>query len=170
MQEAFLQSAIQRFQIYKSLGERAMAQLSFDELQREVVHDSNSIGIIVRHLRGNMLSRWTDFLTSDGEKTWRHRDTEFEGQYASRATLEKAWEEGWACLFEALANLQPADMTRTIYIREEPHTVMEAIIRQLTHYSYHIGQVVLLAKHWKGEDWQSLSIPRGKSEEWRVDG
>lgn len=159
----YLQSIQQVFANYKRMGERAMAQLSEDQLTQTLGEESNSIAVIVKHLRGNMLSRWTNFLTEDGEKPWRQRDGEFEADLDRRETILAAWEEGWACLFDALSTLQGPHLQQTIYIRGEGHTVMEAINRQLTHYSYHIGQIVLLAKHWRGADWQTLSIAKGKS-------
>lgn len=167
MEAHFLQAVINRFQFYKKLGDDTMAQLSFEELQKEPAHQINSVAIIVRHLHGNMRSRWTDFLTSDGEKSWRHRDSEFEGEYATKEALLEAWEAGWAIVFDALTSLQPEDVNKAVYIRKAPHTVMEAILRQLGHYSYHVGQIVYLGKLWKGDNWQSLSIPRGQSEQWR---
>lgn len=159
----YLQNIQQIFANYKQMGERAMAQLSEAQLTQTLGEESNSIAVIVKHLRGNMLSRWTNFLTEDGEKPWRKRDGEFEADLDSREAVLAAWEEGWACLFEALSSLQEAHLQQTIYIRGEGHTVMEAINRQLTHYSYHIGQIVLLAKHCRGADWQTLSIAKGQS-------
>lgn len=159
----YLRNTQQVFAKYKQMGERAMAQLSEAQLTQTLGEESNSIAVIVKHLRGNMLSRWTNFLTEDGEKPWRKREREFEADLDSREAILSAWEEGWACLFEALSPLQGAHLQQTIYIRGEGHTVMEAINRQLTHYSYHIGQIVLLAKHWRGADWQTLSIAKGQS-------
>jgi hypothetical protein len=161
----YLQNIQQLFASYKSMGERAMAQLSEGQLTQSLGEESNSIAVIVKHLRGNMLSRWTNFLTEDGEKPWRKRDREFEADLHSREAIMAAWEEGWACLFEAIRPLQADQVLQTIHIRGEVHTVLEAANRQLTHYSYHIGQIVLLAKHWRGGEWQTLSIPRGESEQ-----
>jgi uncharacterized damage-inducible protein DinB len=127
--------------------------------------ESNSIAIIVKHLAGNMRSRWTDFLTTDGEKPDRNRDTEFESPPKTRAELMALWEAGWKHVFDALALLTDADLNRTIYIRTESHSVMQAINRQVAHYSYHVGQIVYLAKHFAGSNWNSLTVPRGKSAE-----
>ncbi len=159
----YLQNIQQVFANYKQMGERAMAQLSEEQLTQTLGEESNSIAVIVKHLRGNMRSRWTNFLYEDGEKPWRKRDREFEADLDSREAILAAWEEGWACLFEALASLRSQHVMQTIYIRGEEHTVLEAINRQLTHYSYHIGQIVLLAKHWRGAEWQTLSIAKGQS-------
>ena len=160
----YLESVRRLFQYYKKLGEQAMAQLTEAELKVQPEPESNNLATIVRHLRGNMLSRWTDFLTSDGEKPWRNRDTEFEDGLDSRSQVLEAWEEGWACLFGAIEPLKEDDLQRIVYIRNEGHTVLEAINRQLAHYSYHVGQMVFLAKQIKGKEWQSLSIPRGQSQ------
>jgi len=161
----YLESIHQLFRYYKSLGEKAMDQLSEAELSYQPEPESNSMDIIVKHLHGNMLSRWTDFLTSDGEKPWRNRDSEFEGNLNTKAQVMNAWEEGWACLFNAIGALQPEDLHRIVYIRNEGHTVLEAINRQLAHYSYHAGQMVFLAKQVRGRGWQSLSIPKGQSQD-----
>lgn len=157
----FLESSIKLFRYYKGQGERAMAQLSEEELMRRPNEASNSIALIVHHLSGNMLSRWTDFLTSDGEKPWRDREKEFAEGYGHRADLMEAWEKGWSCLLHALESLQPADLDKIIYIRNEGQTVVEAIQRQLAHYSLHIGQILYQAKALKGSDFKSLSIPVG---------
>ncbi|HTX42104.1 MAG TPA: DUF1572 domain-containing protein [Acidobacteriaceae bacterium] len=153
------------FAHYKKLAERAMAQVSDQQLFTAIDPEANSIAILVKHMSGNMRSRWTDFLTTDGEKPTRHRDSEFEQPPASRAELLALWESGWACLFSALQPLTEADLSRTITIRGEAHSVMQAINRQLAHYPYHVGQIVLLAKHFAGDRWQSLSVPRGQSSE-----
>lgn len=159
----FLPSALKEFTYYKGLGEKAMAQVSDEDLFREPAPGSNSIAIIVKHLHGNMLSRWTDFLTTDGEKEWRDRDGEFEGDLADREALMHLWDEGWDRLFSAIAPLSPDALARIVPIRTEPHTVAQAITRQLAHVPYHIGQIVLLAKLFKGEEFTSLTIPKGGS-------
>lgn len=163
--ENYLTSSIKQFSYYKKIGEQAMNQIEDESLFQSTSIESNSIAIIVQHLAGNMLSRWTDFLISDGEKSSRNRDQEFEPIIENRAELMQYWDKGWKCFLDALTSLQPDDLSKIIYIRNEGHTVLEAINRQLSHYPYHIGQIVLLAKHYKGEDWQSLSIPKNKSEE-----
>lgn len=164
MADNFLESSRRLFRYYKGLGDKAMAQVDDEALMHQPDPESNSIALIVKHMSGNMLSRWTDFLTSDGEKTWRQRDQEFEGSYADREALLEAWEKGWQCLFDAVDPLTAADIERIVYIRNEGHTVMEAIQRQIAHYSYHVGQIVFLAKHLSGAQWQSLSIPKGNSQ------
>jgi hypothetical protein len=163
----YLADALSEFRKIKKQGDRAIAQLRDEDLTVAIDPEANSIDVIVKHLAGNMRSRWTDFLTTDGEKPDRHRDSEFEGAAStSRAAVFQRWEEGWTCVFEALEPLSPADLTRQVTIRGEPHSVLQAINRQLTHYAAHVGQIVLLAKHFCGPDWKSLSIPRGKSEEY----
>ena len=142
-----------------------MAQVTDEQLQMAVDAESNSIAVIVKHMAGNMRSRWADFLTSDGEKPDRNRDTEFEAPPATRAALMEMWGAGWRCLFSALEPLSDADMERTVYIRTEPHSVMQAINRQVAHYSYHVGQIVFLAKHLQSSKWAALTIPRGKSKD-----
>ncbi len=161
----FHADAIRSFRSYKRLAERALEQVSDVEFFARIDPESNSIAIIVKHIAGNLRSRWTDFLTTDGEKPDRHRDTEFELVEDRRESLIDAWETGWQSLFEALESLSPDDLCRTITIRGEPHTVIEAVNRQLTHYSYHVGQIVFLAKHLRSSDWQTLSVPRNRSEE-----
>ncbi|WP_242205271.1 DUF1572 family protein [Aestuariivivens insulae] len=161
--ESYLTSIIKQFEYYKSLGDKTFSQLNFDDLQNEIAKDANSIAIIVKHMSGNMLSRWTNFLTEDGEKTWRHRDLEFEDSYTSREELLDTWEKGWQCLFDTITPLKTEDLERIIYIRNQGHTVTEAINRQLAHYAYHVGQIVFLGKVLKGKDWKSLSIPKGDS-------
>jgi hypothetical protein len=156
------------FRQYKQLAERAIAQCPDEALTRQLDPGSNSIATIVKHLAGNMRSRWTDFLTSDGEKPDRDRDQEFESPPQARAELLALWEQGWACLFGAIEPLTDEDMARTVTIRGEPHSVMHAIHRQLAHVPYHVGQVVYLARHFAGERWQSVSIPRGKSAEFNA--
>jgi Protein of unknown function (DUF1572) len=150
---------------YKRLAERAMAQVRDDGLFAAPDAESNSIAIIVKHLAGNMRSRWTDFLESDGEKPSRDRDAEFESPATTRAELMSDWEAGWKCVFDTLAGLKDEDMGRTVHIRGEAHSVMQAIQRMVAHTSYHLGQIVYLAKHYAGENWTAVSIPRGKSRE-----
>jgi hypothetical protein len=153
------------FRYYKRLAERAMAQVTDAQLFETLDQEVNSIAIVVKHMAGNMRSRWTDFLTTDGEKPYRNRDSEFADPPATREALLQLWENGWACLFEAIEPLMDADLGRTITIRGEPHSVMQAINRQLAHYPHHVGQIVLLAKHFACDHWQSLSVPRNKSAE-----
>lgn len=157
----FLGDTLATFRRYKEMGERAMAQVEEADLGRALDPEGNSIAVLVRHLRGNMRSRWRDFLTTDGEKPDRDRDSEFEeGGSVDRERLAAGWEEGWAELFRAMEALRPTDLERVVTIRGEPHSVLQAILRQLTHASYHVGQIVLLAKHFRGESWETLSIPR----------
>ncbi|MBR9845148.1 MAG: DUF1572 domain-containing protein [Algicola sp.] len=163
MSTSYLQSITKQFEYYKSLGDTVINQLSIDELKKEFVEDSNSISIIVKHMAGNMLSRWTNFLTEDGEKEWRHRDSEFEDNFQTKNELQEYWNKGWTCLFDAVKPLTEDDLERIIYIRNQGHTITEAINRQLAHYAYHTGQLVFLGKLLKGNDWVSLSIPKGKS-------
>ena len=146
MKSGYLSSAIKQFEYYKMLGDKTFAQLTEEQLFWQPNAESNSIAIIVQHLYGNMMSRWTDFLTSDGEKDWRERDQEFTTVITDRETMVMRWEAGWKCLFEALQSLSESDLGRTIYIRNQGHTVMEAINRQLAHYPYHVGQIVFLGK------------------------
>ena len=160
----YLESARQQFSYYKSLGDKTFQQLTDDQLYWQYNEETNSIAIIVKHLVGNMLSRWTNFLTEDGEKPWRHRDTEFEAPYPSKEAMLSAWEQGWQCLFDAINPLTNDDLDRVIYIRNEGHTVVEAINRQLCHYAYHVGQLVHTGKMLKGTAWNSLSIPKNQSD------
>lgn len=160
---AYIESVTKQFEYYKALGEKAMAQLQPEQLFFSPDADTNSIAIIVKHLHGNMLSRWTDFLTSDGEKQWRNRDDEFENPFTDAETLMQKWNEGWQCLFNALQTITPENLNSIIYIRNEGHTVVEAINRQLAHYPYHIGQIVFFAKQLKQTAWNSLSIPKNNS-------
>jgi hypothetical protein len=162
--ESYLTSIKKRFQDYKSMGERVFAQLDNEQLFWQFNEESNSIAIIVQHLSGNMLSRWTDFLTSDGEKTWRNRDAEFESDIKTRAELLNSWNTGWECLLKALNSLQEEDLQKEVLIRNEPHEVIDAINRQLAHYPYHIGQIVFIGKMVAGTNWKSLSIPKGQSD------
>lgn len=159
----FLESAKKQFLYYKTLGEKAIDQLEDDQLFISLNEDTNSIAQIVKHLSGNMLSRWTDFLTSDGEKEWRNRDDEFVDTYKSKEELLENWKKGWNCIFEAINPLKPEQLSDIIYIRNEGHSVVEAINRQLAHYPYHIGQIVFYAKLLKKTEWESLSIPKNKS-------
>ena len=162
---SYVEDSLTLFTYYKGLGERAMAQLADERLFEVIDSESNSIAVIVKHLAGNMRSRWTDFLTSDGEKPWRNRDEEFEADAVSREALMQMWNDGWALVFGALEPLTDADLGRTITIRGEKHSVMQAIGRQMAHYAYHIGQIVLLAKHFQSTEWTTLSVPRGRSGE-----
>jgi len=162
---SFIEDALAIFRQYKLLGERAMQQVSDQQLFASLDDESNSIAIIVKHLTGNMRSRWTDFLTSDGEKATRNRDGEFVDPPATREALMREWEDGWASVFGAIEPLTDADMGRVVTIRGEAHSVMQAINRQLSHYPMHVGQIVLLAKHFAGEGWQTLSVARNKSAE-----
>lgn len=160
---SYLSSIIKQFEYYKTLGDKTLNQVDEKSLFWQYNHDSNSIAIIVKHIAGNMLSRWTNFLTEDGEKTWRKRDEEFEDTFKTKQEVLDAWNKGWDCLFNAIKPLQEDDLESIVYIRNQGHTVLEAINRQLAHYSYHVGQMVFLGKMIKGDDWQSLSIPKGKS-------
>jgi hypothetical protein len=164
----YLKSAKTEFLRYKALGEKAMDQLEPGQLFFSSNDDSNSIAIIVKHMYGNMLSRWTDFLTTDGEKPWRGRDAEFENPIEDKEVLMKQWEEGWNCLFTAIDPLQDEQLSAIVFIRNEAHTVVEAINRQLTHYSYHVGQIVFAAKQLKKGAWNSLSIAKNKSKEFNA--
>jgi hypothetical protein len=159
----YLADSLAVFRQYKLLAERAMEQLSDEELFASIDAESNSVAIIVKHMVGNMRSRWTDFLTSDGEKPDRNRDSEFVEPPANRAALLGSWEEGWARVFGALEPLSRADLDRRVMIRGEAHSVMQAISRQIAHYASHCGQIIMLAKHFKGADWKTLSIPKNKS-------
>jgi hypothetical protein len=163
MQNNYLESAIKQFEYYKLLGDKTMVQLPPEKLFWQYNEESNSIATIIKHLHGNMLSRWTDFLTSDGEKEWRKRDGEFENVIADEATVINLWNEGWVCLFNTLHSLTDTDLNKIIYIRNQGHTVAEAINRQLAHYPYHVGQIVFIGKMVLNENWQSLSIPRNQS-------
>ncbi|TRX60782.1 DUF1572 domain-containing protein [Fulvivirga sp. M361] len=165
MQENYLQSIIQQFEYYKMLGHKTFDQLSEEELFWQFNAESNSIAIMVQHLWGNMLSRWTDFLTSDGEKEWRRRDMEFEAVIQNKKEVLTKWEEGWTCLFAALQSINAENLNSEVYIRNQGHTVVEAINRQLAHYSYHIGQIVYIGRMIKGNEWKSLSIPKGDSKQ-----
>ena len=161
----FHSDALSSFRNYKRMAERAIEQVSDGEFFRQIDAESNSIAIIVKHIAGNAWSRWRDFLTSDGEKADRRRDTEFELLDDTRESLMQFWEQGWQTLFNSVEGLKEDDFSKTVTIRGEPHTVIEAINRQLTHYAYHVGQIVFLAKHLKAAEWQTLSVPRNRSAE-----
>lgn len=163
MKNSYLLSILKQFEYYKSLGDKTLSQLSFEEIQWQTHGNSNSMAIILKHIVGNMLSRWTNFLTEDGEKEWRLRDQEFEDTYTTKEEAIAAWETGWKCLFNTIKTIQDNNLEQIIYIRNQGHTVTEAINRQLAHYAYHIGQMVFIGKLIKGDSWQSLSIPKGKS-------
>ncbi len=162
----FLESAKKQFEYYKLLGDKTFEQLPAESLFFKYNNDSNSIAVIIKHLHGNMLSRWTDFLTSDGEKEWRIRDYEFDEEKINETELLNKWNEGWNCLFHALNSLTESDFKKTIYIRNQEHTVTEAINRQLAHYPYHVGQIVFIGKMLSNNNWKSLSIPKNKSNEY----
>jgi hypothetical protein len=162
---SYIEDSLSLFRYYKKLGEDAMEQLSDEQLFATLDPEMNSIAIIVKHIAGNMRSRWTDFLTSDGEKPDRNRDTEFEQPPSTRVDLLKLWSDGWERVFSALEPLSDSDLERSVPIRGEPHSVMQAINRQIAHYSYHVGQIVFLAKHLNASGWKSLSVPRNKSGE-----
>ena len=169
---SYIKDSIDLFRYYKSLAERAVAQCPDAALFTTLDAESNSIAVIVKHMSGNMRSRWRDFLTSDGEKPDRNRDTEFEEPPKTRAELLELWERGWEYVFDALQPLTDADVARTVSIRNEPHSVMQAINRQVAHYSHHIGQILFLAKHLtftSTSKWQSLSVPRGQSKQFTAD-
>ena len=161
----FLSNSLKEFKGIKKLGDLSMDQLNYEELHLQPSSESNSISIIVKHLSGNMISRWTDFLTTDGEKPWRNRDVEFEGIYQSKDELLADWNKGWNVVFNTLESLQEEDVLKTIKIRGEDHTVLQAIHRQISHYGNHIGQIVYIAKLIKNDEFKSLSIPKGKSQE-----
>ena len=165
----YLESVKKQLLYYKTIAEKAMDQLEVDQLFVAINDDNNSIAVIIKHMSGNMLSRWTDFLTTDGEKEGRNRDAEFENTFETKAELMKFWDNGWNCLFDAINALKPEQLSEIIYIRNEGHTVVEAINRQLAHYPYHIGQIVFYAKMLKTSDWESLSIPKNKSVNYNAD-
>lgn len=165
MQSNYLESVKKQFNLYRSLGEKTIGQVDEEKLFWQYNSESNSIAIIVHHLWGNMLSRWTNFLTEDGEKEWRNRDAEFENVIKTKVELISKWNAGWDCLFNALNTLSIDDLDKTIYIRKEPLTVIDAVNRQLAHYSSHVGQIIFLGKMILNDRWISLSIPRGNSKE-----
>lgn len=162
----YLRVVKERFTAIKELGDKTIIQLSEKDIQWSLNEASNSVAILVKHLSGNMISRWTDFLTTDGEKNYRNRDQEFEDAISSKQQLITVWEQGWNTLLDTLNELQDKDLVKSITIRGESHTVLEAIERQVAHYAYHIGQIVYIGKQVKADDWESLSIPKGKSEEY----
>jgi len=168
MNNDYLDSAKKQFAYYKMLGEKTFSQLTDEQLFVQLNKESNSIATIVKHLWGNMLSRWTDFLTTDGEKEWRQRDAEFDSDIADRAELLEKWNEGWTCLFDALNLLTENDLSKEIFIRNQGHSVTEAINRQLAHYPCHVGQIVFIGKFLCNEHWTSLSIPKGDSKEYNA--
>jgi hypothetical protein len=164
----YIASTKKQFAQYKNLGEKAMAQVPDDGLYFQYNHETNSIAIIVKHMAGNMLSRFTDFFTSDGEKSWRDRDKEFENEILTRDKLMTLWNEGWDCLFQVLNDLQEGDLSRTVMIRNEEHTVIDALNRQLSHYAYHVGQIIFIAKMLTDSNWKTLTIPRKGSREFNT--
>ena len=165
-EKEYLKAVKERFEDLKKLGDDTLVRLSGTDIHWQPNDESNNIAVIVKHLSGNMISRWTDFLTTDGEKPNRHRDQEFEDTISSLEQLTTAWEKGWGKAFETLNSLQFEDLGKSVYIRGEEHTVIKAIERQLAHASYHIGQIIYIAKILKGKEWESLSVPLGKSEEY----
>ena len=164
--KVFLESAIAKYQAQKDLAERAIVQLGDEQLHHPLDENTNSVAVIMKHLAGNMLSRWTDFLTTDGEKQWRNRDREFVDDFPSRDDLTAFWQRGWDCLFATLSALTEGDLTKTVPIRGEPHNVIEAIHRGLDHCGYHVGQIVLVARVLAKDNWTTLTIPRGGSQEY----
>ena len=166
--ETYIADVVKRFQDTKKQADRALGQVPYEKWSTRLDPGSNSLATLILHIAGNQLSRWTHFLTSDGEKPDRDRDSEFEDASLSREQLVARWERGWATLFDALRELREQDLTRTVRIRDEPHTVIEAINRQLGHYALHVGQILFLAKHLAGAAWQSQSIPRGASAEFNA--
>lgn len=160
---------IKRFEYYKMLGDKSFQQLSEEQFFWQFNEESNSIAVIVKHIAGNMLSRWTNFLTEDGEKSWRNRDEEFVNIYKTKDEVLEYWEKGWKCLFDALHQINNENLHSTIYIRNEAHSVMDAVFRQLAHYPYHVGQIVFIAKMLRNENWETLSIVRNKSCEFNVE-
>ncbi len=169
MESEYLNSVRKQFEYYKSVGEKTFDQLNDEDLFWQYNDESNSIAIMVNHLWGNMKSRWTDFLTSDGEKEWRNRDQEFEPVIQSREELIEKWRDGWKCLFDALNSLHRENFSTKVYIRNQEHSVIDAVNRQLAHYTYHIGQIVYVGRMMKGGEWKSLTIPKGKSTEFNHD-
>jgi len=159
----YLQTVIRRVKYYKDIGDKTFAQLNDEDFHYRPNDESNSIAIIIQHMVGNMLSRWTDFLTEDGEKEWRQRDDEFEIHSYNKQQLLDTWEKGWDCFLNALQSLEEDDLLKTIYIRKEPLSVIDAINRQLAHYPYHIGQIIYIARIVRNKDWKNLSIPKGQS-------
>lgn len=169
IEQHYLDDSLRQLRKLKTQADKAAAQVSDEEFFAVLDPEANSIALIMKHIGGNMRSRWTDFLTTDGEKPDRNRDTEFETTSAdTRASVSAQWEDGWRRLFQAVESLSPGDLSKTVHVRGEAHSVVEAINRQMTHYAAHVGQIVLLAKHYAGSNWQTLSIPRGKSKEFDV--
>jgi hypothetical protein len=166
---SYVADSIDLLRHYKTMGEKALAQCPNEAFATAIDPQSNSVGTIVKHISGNMLSRWTNFLTTDGEKPTRDRDGEFEAPPTTRAETMAVWDAGWACLFGALESLTDADLARTVTIRSEPHSVMQAINRQIAHYSSHIGQIIFLCKHLGHENWQAITIPRKASQSFNAD-
>ncbi|MEO8172627.1 MAG: DUF1572 family protein [Sediminibacterium sp.] len=162
-EEGFLKDSIKRFKYYKELGDKTFEQIDEVAIFYQPTTESNSIAVIVQHMHGNMLSRWTNFLTEDGEKEWRKRDAEFEPTKYTQQDILNLWNDGWKCMLDTLESLQPADLIKTVTIRTEPLTVYDAILRQLAHYPYHVGQIVYIGRMAKNEGWKSLSIPKGNS-------
>ncbi|WP_027125172.1 DUF1572 family protein [Gelidibacter mesophilus] len=163
MDNQLLTGVIKQFQYYKTAGDKILAQLSFEDMNFSPNDESNNISTIVKHMVGNMMSRWTNFLYEDGEKVWRQREQEFESSYTDKDEVLAAWEKGWAYVFNAISPLHESDLNKIIYIRNEEHTAAEAIFRQLGHYAYHIGQMAYIGKFLKADQWISLSIAKGKS-------
>jgi hypothetical protein len=166
MGEEYLSTVIKRLKYYKLLGEQTFDQLDEKNFHWQPSSESNSIAVIIQHIAGNMLSRWTNFLSEDGEKEWRQRDDEFEIHNYSKQQLIDMWDKGWKCFLDTLDSLTAADLLKTIYIRKEPLTAIDAINRQLAHYPYHIGQIVYIGRMIKNEDWKNLSIPKGRSQQY----
>lgn len=166
LQHTYIANINRIFAQYKKIGEGAIEQISNEEINFCPDKESNSIALMVKHLSGNMLSRWTDFFLSDGEKEWRKRDDEFEGTFQDKKQLIEVWIKGWDCLFNVTEKLKPEDLLKTVSIRGEKLTVLDAINRQIAHYSYHVGQMVYLSKHIRSSNWKSLSIPKGQSNQY----
>ena len=163
MSNSYLSSVIKQFEYYKGLGEKTFSQITDEQIHWQFNSESNSIAIITKHIIGNMLSRFTNFLTEDGEKKWRQRDQEFEDTYANKDEMLESWEKGWNCLFDAIKPLKEEQLEQLVYIRNQGHTITEALNRQLAHYAYHVGQLVFIGKMMKGKDWQTLSVAKGAS-------
>lgn len=165
MASSFVSASIQAFRANRELAQRAIDQVSDEKLHLAIDENTNSIVVIMKHVSGNLRSRWTDFLSSDGEKDWRNRDSEFVDDFQSRAQLMEVWNRGWDCLFDSMEQLDDVDLDREVTIRGIPHTVPDAIARSLGHTCYHVGQIVLLARHHAGDQWETLTIPKGESEQ-----
>ncbi len=165
----YLESVKKQFLYYKTIGEKAIEQLDAEQLFITVNDDTNSIAVIIKHISGNMISRWTNFFTTDGEKDWRNRDGEFEQNFSTKEEVMAFWQKGWDCFLQTLNTIEPQQLSTIIYIRNEGHTVLEAINRQLAHYPYHIGQIIFYAKMLKNTEWNSLSIPKNKSTSYNQD-